>query len=106
MSDQLIAKEHKADTQLPSCSSMLHNYFKVNKRTFWMKSQVMAYVEKALQGGDTEFYFRIEGRNVASDVAEKIYDQICVFFSGKGITDKRVKRIANDKIGSCWIKIY
>lgn len=106
LSDQLIAKEHKADTQLPSCSSMLHNYFKVNKRTFWMKSQVMAYVEKALQGGDTEFYFRIEGRNVASDVAEKIYDRICVFFSGKGITDKRVKRIANDKIGTCWIKIY
>ena len=106
MSDQLIAKEHKVDTQLPSCSSMLHNYFKVNKRTFWMKSQVMAYVEKALQGGDTEFYFRIEGRNVASDVAEKIYDQICVFFSEKGITDKRVKRIAYDKIGTCWIKIY
>lgn len=34
LSDQLIAKEHKADTQLPSCSSMQHNYFKVNKRTF------------------------------------------------------------------------
>lgn len=106
LSDQLIDKEHKADTQLPSCSSMQHNYFKVNKRTFWMKSQVMTYVEKALQDGDTELYFRIEGRNAASDVAEKIYDQICVFFSEKGITDKRVKRIANDKIGSCWIKIY
>lgn len=78
----------------------------MNKRTFWLKSQAIAYVEKALQGGDTEFYFRIEGRNVASNVAEKIYDQICVFFSEKGITDKRVKLIANDKIGSCWIKIY
>ena len=106
LSDQMIGKEHKADTQLPSCSSMQHNYFKANKKTYWMKSQAMAYVEKALQDGDTELYFRIEGRNVASDVAEKIYDQICIFSSEKGIAVKRVKRIANDKIGTCWIKIY
>ena len=106
LSDQLIGKEHKVDSQLPSCSSMEHNYFKVNKRTFWMKSQAMAYVEKSLQDGDTELYFRIEGRAVASDVAEKIYDQICVFFSEKGITNKRVKRIANNKMSTYWIKIY
>ena len=106
LSDQMIGKEHKADTQLPSCLSMQHNYFKANKKTYWMKSQAMAYVEKALQDGDTELYFRIEGRNVASDVAEKIYDQICIFSSEKGIAVKRVKRIANDKIGTCWIKIY
>ena len=106
LSDQLIIKEHKADTQLPTCSSMQHNYFRIKKRTFWMKSQAIAYVKRALQDGDTEFYFRLEGINVASDVAEIIYELICVFFSEKGITNKRVKRIANDKIGTCWIKIY
>ena len=106
LNDQLIGKQHKANMQLPPCSSMQHNYFRVNNRTFWIKSQVLAYVEKALQEGDTEIYFRIEGRNIASDVAETINDRIRCFFSEKGIKDKRIKRITNDKIGTCWIKIY
>lgn len=106
LNDQLIEKEHKADTQLPLCSSMKHNYFKVNKRTFWLKSHVISYVEKILQKGGTEFYFRLEGRIVTADVAEIIYDRIGAFFSEKGNTDKRIKRLVNDKIGTCWIKIY
>ena len=106
LSDQLIIKEHKADTQLPTCSSMRHNYFAVNKNTFWMKNRALAYVEKALQNGDTEFYFRIEGDNVAFDVAESVYHHLKDIFSEKGITDKRIKRIANNYVGTCCIKIY
>lgn len=106
LSDQLIEKEHKMDTQLPSCSSMRHNYFKVTKSTFWLKNQAFAYVEKALQAGLTEFYFRLEGRFNTSDVAEKIYNSICTYFAGQGIGGVRIKRIINDKIGTYWIKIY
>ena len=106
LSDQLIEKEHKMDTQLPSCSSMRHNYFKVTKSTFWLKNQVFVYVEKALQAGLTEFYFRLEGRINTPDVAEKIYNSICTYFGGQGIGGVRIKRIINDKIGTYWIKIY
>ena len=106
VTDHLIEKEHKADTHLPQCSSVQHNYFTVNKMVFRNKSRLMSYVEKALQGGCTEFYFRIEGRRTASDIAKEIYDLVCSFFSKQGITGKRVKRIANDEMGTCWIKIY
>lgn len=106
LSDQLIGKEHKADTGLPECSSMQHNYFIVNKLTFRLKSQLLSCVEKALLGGSTEFYFRIEGRRKSSDIAEEICDRVVDFFSKQDITGKRIKRIVNDEIGTCWIKIY
>lgn len=106
VTDQLIEKEHKVDIRLPECSSMQHNFFTANKMTFRMKSRLLSYIDKALQGGSTEFYFRIDGKRNASDIAEEIYDLIYAFFSQQGITGKRVKRIVNDKIGTCWIKIY
>ena len=106
LNDQLIEKEHKADTQLPLCSSMQHNYFEVNKKTFRTKIQGMAYIEKALQEGKTEFYFRIEGKNAASDVKEQAYHRIGAFFSEQRITGKKIKRVSNDKIGICRIEIY
>lgn len=106
LSDQLIESEHKTDISLPLCLFMQHNYFKVNKVTFGMKNQALAYVENALQAGNEEFYFRIEGRDAASDMTETICNRIYAFFSENGIADKRVKRISNDKIGTCWIKIY
>lgn len=106
LSDQLIEKAHKADTGLPKCSSMQHNYFTVNKITFRLKSQLLSYIEKALQAGSTEFYFRIEGRRKVSDMAEEICDRVVDFFYKQEITGKRIKRIANDEIGTCWIKIY
>ena len=71
-----------------------------------MKNRALAYVEKALQNGDTEFYFRVEGRNVASDVAEKVNDRIGCFFYGKEIVGKRTRMIANNAIGTCWIEVY
>lgn len=85
---------------------MQHNFFTANKMTFRMKSRLLSYIDKALQGGSTEFYFRIDGKRNASDIGEEIYDLIYAFFSQQGITGKRVKRIVNDKIGTCWIKIY
>ena len=106
LSDQMIEKEHRADTRLPLCFSMRHNYFKMNKTTFRMKNQIFVYVEKALEAGHTELYFRLEGKYMASDMAEKVCHLIYRYFSEQGITGKRVKRIANDKIGTCWIKIY
>lgn len=106
VTDQLIEKEHKVDIRLPECSSMQHNFFTANKMTFRMKSRLLSYIDKALQGGSTEFYFRIDGKRNASDIGEEIYDLIYAFFSQQGITGKRVKRIVNDKIGTCWIKIY
>lgn len=106
VSDQLIKKEHKANIHLPECSSMQHNFFTVNKMVFRVKRRLILYVEKELQRGCTEFYFRIEGRRKASDMAEEIYDLVRGFFSEQGITGKRVKRIVNDDIGTCWIKIY
>lgn len=106
VSDQLIEKEHKTNTRLPKCSSMQHNFFAANKMTFRMKNQLLAYIEKALQGGSTEFYFRITGRRKVSDVEEEICNLIALFLSEQEITGKSVKRIVNDKIGTCWIKIY
>lgn len=75
LTDQLIEKEHKADMRLPECSSMQHNYFTVNRMVFRMKSRLLSYVEKKLNEGSIEFYFRIDGRRIASDIAE----EICVF---------------------------
>lgn len=105
VTDQLIEREHKVDIRLPECTSMRHNFFIVNKMTFRMKNRLLSYIDKALKEGSTEFYFRIDGRK-ASDVAEEICDLVYAFFSKQGITGKRVKRVVNDVIGTCWIKIH
>ena len=106
VSDQMILQDHKADAKLPECLSLLHNYFTMNKLNFQSENQMLCCIEKELKAGKTEFYFRMEGKRKVSVIVEEIYRMTIRILSEKGITGKRVKRIANDEMGTCWIKIH
>ena len=107
VSDKMIFQDHTADTKLPKCSSMKHNYFVVNGINFQKKKQLLNYIDRGLKSGRTEFYFRIEdNRQNISVVSEEICQMASVVLEENGNIGKRVKRILNEEIGTCWIKFY
>lgn len=107
VSDKMIFQDHTADTKLPKCSSMKHNYFVVNGINFRKKKQLLNYIDSGLKSGRTEFYFRIEdNRQNISVVSEEICQMASGVLEENGNIGKRVKRILNEEIGTCWIKFY
>lgn len=106
LSDKMITCNHQVDFHLPKCVALKYNYFILNNMVFRLKNRALMYVEKELRSGQSEFYFRIEGRLKASDIADEVHQMIVSVLNKQGIGVKGVRQITNDELGTCWMKVY
>lgn len=105
ITDEMIGKDHKAEGKLPICNSLELNYFTKNNQVFSSKTHLLGDIEKALDKGKMEFYFRLEYK---MNKAETIRDVICFvkkYFAEKGKSKVRIQQMVNETINTCWIKV-
>ena len=105
VTDEIIGKTHKLEDKVPECTSLKDNYFERNKLTFKSKSQLIAYITREITQGQTEFYFRIDGMFMKMRRSELvgIVAKLAAGGNGKAV---RVQQVSNEKVGTCWIRIY
>lgn len=105
VTDEIIGKTHKLEDKVPECTSLKDNYFERNKLTFKSKSQLIAYITREITQGQTEFYFRLDGMFMKMRRSELagIVTKLAVGGNGKAV---RVQQVYNEKVGTCWIRIY
>ena len=105
VTDEIIGKTHKLEDKVPECTSLKDNYFERNKLTFKSKSQLIAYITREISQGQTEFYFRLDGMFMKmrrSELAGMV-TKLAAGGNGKAV---RVQQVSNEKVGTCWIRIY
>lgn len=105
VTDEIIGKTHKLEDKVPECTSLKDNYFERNKLTFKSKSQLIAYITREIAQGQTEFYFRLDGMFMKmrrSELAGMV-TKLAAGGNGKAV---RVQQVSNEKVGTCWIRIY
>lgn len=105
VTDEIIGKTHKLEDKVPECTSLKDNYFERNKLTFKSKSQLIAYITREIAQGQTEFYFRLDGMFMKMRMSELagIVTRLIAGGNGKAV---RVQQVSNEKVGTCWIRIY
>ena len=105
VTDEIIGKTHKLEDKVPECTSLKDNYFERNKLTFKSKSQLIAYITREITQGQTEFYFRLDGMFMKMRRSELagIVTKLAAGGNGKAV---RVQQVYNEKVGTCWIRIY
>lgn len=105
VTDEIIGKTHKLEDKVPECTSLKDNYFERNKLTFKSKSQLIAYITREITQGQTEFYFRLDGMFMKMRRSELagIVTKLAAGGNGKAV---RVQQVSNEKVGTCWIRIY
>lgn len=105
VTDEIIGKTHKLEDKVLECTSLKDNYFERNKLTFKSKSQLIAYITREISQGQTEFYFRLDGMFMKmrrSELAGMV-TKLAAGGNGKAV---RVQQVSNEKVGTCWIRIY
>ena len=105
VTDEIIGKTHKLEDKVPECTSLKDNYFERNKLTFKSKSQLIAYITREIAQGQKEFYFRLDGMFMKMRRSELagIVTRLIAGGNGKAV---RVQQVSNEKVGTCWIRIY
>jgi hypothetical protein len=106
ITEAMMAKDHKQDSKLPACDSMDMNYFTKNKLNFTSKALLMAYLGMAVNKGREEFYLRLDGRLSTSKTVNEITAFVKNAVMEKGQCGVRIQQAFNEKIGTCWIRIY
>ena len=105
VTDEIIGKTHKLEDKVPECTSLKDNYFERNKLTFKSKSQLIAYITREITQGQTEFYFRLDGMFMKMRRSE-LAGIVTKLAAGGNGTAVRVQQVYNEKVGTCWIRIY
>ena len=83
LTDELINRNHKADSSLPACRSKKANYFVQRGCSFRMRHRLMAYIDRLIDNNERIYEFRAEGRlnkvaiekEVADHIVQKLYEQ-------------------------------
>ena len=105
VTDEIISVSHKSEDKMPKCVALKDNYFEKNGLIFKSKSQLIAYITKALEQGQTELYFRIDGMLMRMKMSE--YAGIAAkIAAGRMSRTVKVRQVPNEKAGTCWIRIY
>ena len=82
------------------------NYFTKNKLAFDSKSQLLAYIEKAILSGERELFFRLEGKLLPTDMINEVKNVAAKLLAEQGTKKVRIQHKVNDIIRTCWIRIY
>ncbi len=105
VNDTLIGKTHRASSALPRCTSMAENYFTKNKLAFRSRGRLLAYVKRMIAGGQTEIYFRYEGRTKISVIADEVNDYILELLRENKVPASGTTKIVDDEMGICWFMV-
>jgi hypothetical protein len=106
ITDEMMLRDHKPDSKLPECNALEENYFTKNKLAFRMRSRLLSYIEKEMNRGRREFYFRVEGRLKQSAIVNDVVNIASNRLAEQGVKHIRMQQIPNDKLGVYWIKVY
>lgn len=105
VTDEIICKTHSFEDKFPECISLKDNYFERNRLIIKSRSQLTAYITKSLEQGQTEFYFRIDGMFMRMKRSE-LAGIIAQIAAGRTNRAVRIQQMPNEKVGTCWIRIY
>ncbi|SEQ84869.1 Transglutaminase-like superfamily protein [Lachnospiraceae bacterium NE2001] len=105
ITDAEISKNHTMEKQLPVCDSTDMNYFRLNNIIFKSKAQAIKHVEKELLKGNTEFYFRIEGRTSLKSTYKEVREVIYKYCNEHNIKGLKIWDKINDCMKTIWIRL-
>lgn len=105
ITDAEILKNHTMEQKLPVCDSNKMNYYVLNQCSFKSKAQALKYVQKGLSHGQTEFYFRLEGKTRLKDTYNCVKELINKFCVENGLKGKKIREMVNDNMKTCWFRI-
>ena len=105
LTDEMMYKDHTADSKLPVCDSTEMNYFRKNKLVFKSRTMLLAYIDLSLRKGKKDFYLQLDGRLKLEDVVKDISDMAAKILSSRGSRGIRIQHSLNDKIRTCWVRV-
>lgn len=105
VTDEMIGKIHKQEDKLPDCISVKDNYFERNKLVFKSKGQLITYITREIEQGQTEFYFRTDGMFMKMRRSEMAGIVAKLATGGNGKV-ARVQEVPNENMGIYWMRIY
>ncbi len=105
INDQIINRTHKAYGDMPKCDSLDANFFTINNLTFGSERTLYKYIQKSINQGNKEFYFRLEDREKASSIINEVKEYMLNLIYDKGKQTIRIHQITDDYTGTCWLMI-
>ncbi len=105
LTDELMNRDHKADSSLPVCRSKKANYYVQKGCSFQMRHRLMAYIDRLIEKNERIYEFRAEGRlnkvaiekEVADHIVQKLYEQ--------GRSSVGIRTCSNKELGIYCIEI-
>lgn len=99
LTDNLIEKDHKADSVLPECKVKAANYYVQRKCSFLMRHRLMAYIDKQITLNKNVFEFRVEGRLNKLVIDREVSDYILQRMQEQGRDKVRIRKYVNRELG-------
>ena len=105
LTDELMNRDHKAESSLPECKSKKANYYVQRGCSFQMRHRLMAYIDKLLEQNEQMYEFRAEGRLNKVAIEKEVADHIAQSLHEQGRGSVGIKTCSNRKLGIYRIEI-
>lgn len=105
LTDELMNRDHKADSKLPDCRSKNANYYVQNGCSFQMWHQLRAYIDRLISANERVFEFRAEESLNQSVTEKEISEHIWERLQEWGKSDIRIRMRSNRELGTYRIEI-
>lgn len=105
ITDEMMRIDHTPDANLPKCDCLELNYFTKNRCYFKTKHQVLEYINKSLQHGNTVLYYRVNSHIAVNSLMNEVVACIEREMQDKEQGYKRILQRVNAKLGIYWVKI-
>lgn len=104
VTDEIMNKAHHAFSCMPECVDTTANYFIKEGLEFKNKRQLFAYIKKSIEQGNSDFYFRIQGKTRASVVINEAANYVSSILADSGKQRMQIQKISVDDTGVCWMR--
>lgn len=106
LTDELMNKDHKADSSLPECKSKKANYYVQRGCFFQMRHRLMAYIDRLMEQNERIYEFCAESRLNKAGIEKEVTDHIVQKLREQGRSSVGIKTCSNKGLGIYRIEIF